>query len=222
MFKKLLPFIFSLFLCFNAWAQDPPPIHYWDLYIGGSPSVAGCTTANDTTLSNDSINYGDADNNNIAINDTTKRKASWFTLAAQSTITQYIVRLYKLGATDDFTLYCSLYTNCTGAGAPDAGCAEANNPAAEIADTSATISSADLTEDVYVDEELTLATPKAALAAGTYWLVCKLSARTSGTASWAYDNNSVTGGRYASNDAGTGWTDTANQTQRFKVLGCAD
>jgi hypothetical protein len=174
--------------------------------MGNVPVTAGCTWA--TSVELDATHWGDTDTGTKNCN-TTQWFAGRVSIAATSTITGYIIRGYD-DSSDAATLYVELWTG-------DATDPTDTSAAGLIAGTTFTLATP--ANSIY-DLDCTLTTPKAALAAGTYWIVARASA-----AQWreSYDVD-VAGERYCrSTDGGATWgTCTDNGSLRMKLIGCVD
>ena len=129
-----------------------------------------------------------------------------FALTADTTVTQYIVTVKKVGA-ETGTGTCEIYNHIAdgGAGHPDE-----TNP---VANTVASISIPGLQVNPTA-ETMVLDGDPVLVPIGTYWLVCK-----GGTAMAVYRGAKLDSAACKTEDSGTNWTDYTT-TMKFMVYGC--
>lgn len=172
--------------------------------VASSPP-AECTTSNHDSLADYHTSNSDDSGTNT---DSAVWACQKFTLAAASTITQYLVRGYTVSGTTESAV-CQIYNDDTGT-YPD--------ETSPVADTSVSVVLSTIggsEEDVL----FTLGTPKS-ISSGTYWLVCST---TSSDQFRVIRDTSVTGAASArANSGGSTYTEYSEQAYRIIVKGCVN
>lgn len=160
------------------------------LSAGGA---ASCTTSNDSALF-DKVATGSADNSAYA--------CTKFTLASNSTITEYLVR-NQIGTAGTGTVVASIWTHNSGTDLPDS---EITNTVKAIAGSSLSVSEETAT--------FTLDTPYA-ISSGTYWACSRSTGNT--VRQYFYYADTGTRSCYGSASCSSG---SANIAIGISVYGC--
>jgi len=224
--KSLCISIFVLLFLPNAWAQcveDAPELaRLSPAMIGSVPVAAGCVSPVDLYATSAAMNdiWGDATTGG-AWNSVNNRYATKFTTTATVTVTDYRLWASTDGANDTFTVTCELRTDDGGPSPTDGETNYIEGTRVSVAvDTGVWSTTA-------AERTFTLAAPKTGLTAGTYWIVCGLSAYTDGYMA-AYRDDAVSGGTgvCTSTNAATTYTfgsQTADRVNpKAKIYGCVE
>ncbi len=214
MFKRIIFVFCILTLCItvsSAGITDKlkSVIARQNVVVGGGPA---CTTADDSDLQDWHTAPCDSDDadQNIA-ND--RFLAVSFTLAAQSTITEYLIRIRDDDADGDCV--AQIYNNNA---TPDPDEPDYSSP---VAGTDVTVGNADI-DDTMEDQLFTLGTEKEGMAAGIYWLVVKSTGGSTPHFQWARDTNGCNYTAEYSTDSGSSWSTESSRGYRHIVRGCAE
>lgn len=194
--------LFGLVWCLSCLAQEQHAglSKAWQGMASVQPvqaTAAACSTSTDSAIE-DRVTTG-------TTSSSTAYFASKFTLAADSTITEYVWRGCD-NNTDTGNHNVAIYTHNAGD----------DKPGSAVADTTATVAASAIANcDTWENTVFTLASTKA-LSAGTYWMVRWGSA--SATHKLVY--HSSTGARYCSAADGSTWSCAANVTLDWGLYGC--
>ena len=201
--KSILILILILFtsICFAGGITDKVK----SVIARKNASGTVCSTSTDSKLI-DRLSFGTGD---PYIDTKDVYLAVKFTIAADSTITQYVVRYCDSNA-DTGTVSTMIYD--------DDGNGATSKPTTIVADTTKTITSSAISaecETATGTDIITLDAPKA-LSAGTYWLVSKENSLAN--RGWAY--KVVTGEKLCQSTDGASWSCASNYAFQMDVMGC--
>lgn len=195
MIKRLFYILIAVFLAFNVWATDP----FFDEIFSGGEGVS-CSVSNDSEQwapdTQDDTNYA---------------QSAWlaqrFTIAAQITVTGYLIDVDDQGDNDELVTVSIFNGDAT----------DPTEPEDAVANSSITVDTDLLPDALTTDYFYELASP-IVLPAGTYWVVQQEVGAAALFTNW--DSTSTGDRKCYSINSGANWTCEDNQAYDMEIWGC--